>query len=108
MICKDYQNLEDGEELLFHALEIGFRGLGLEYVLPDTRHISTKHFQDMVGVVSNSGDEETVADLLQAWITHSYTKTSPEFLKLWATHPFASGACLLLPRGCGGLSYTLL
>ena len=72
------------EELIFHCLEVSFRGLDLEYLWPGSQPAYTKHYQQVANMVSNSMGDETIADLLQAWIIHSYSDGSPKFLKPWA------------------------
>ena len=86
VICEEYQSLRDGEELLFLSLEIGFRGLDPRCSWKDARPVHSKHYQCMADIVFNSGDDEVIADLLQAWITHSFFKRSPKLLKPWAKH----------------------
>ena len=66
-ICKTYPDLEDGKELLFLSLKIGFRGLDFRHPLADITLDHTEHHRRMVDVVFNSGDDEVIADLLQAW-----------------------------------------
>ena len=67
IICKEYPDLEDGEELLFLSLKIGFRGLDVRYHWTDVRLVHTGYHQRMVEVVFDSGDEKVIADLLHAW-----------------------------------------
>jgi len=86
IIYKNYQKLSHGEELIFHCLEISFRGLNLEYMWPVTQLASTKHYQHVADIVSNCGSDETIADLLPAWIIHSNSNVSPKLLKLWGAH----------------------
>jgi len=94
----NYGKLEDGEELIFHCLEICFRGLDLEYRWRGTRLPSTKHYRHVVDIVSNSGGDETIADLLQAWIVYFNSHVSPELLKLWAAHLSAYSPSGILER----------
>ena len=86
VISKHYGKLNRGEELIFHCLEISFRGLDLKYHWPHMQFTYTKHFPHVADIVSNSGGNETIADLLQAWIVHSHSDTSSELLKPWATY----------------------
>ena len=86
VICKEYPSLRDGEELLFLSLEIGFRGLDLRYPWKDVKPVQGRHHQHMADIVFNSGSDEVIADLLQAWITHSFSQRSPKLLRPWTKH----------------------
>lgn len=86
VICEEYPSLRDGEELLFLSLEIGFRGLDPRYLWKDARPIHSKHYQHMADVVFNGGGDEVIADLFQAWITHSFSQRPPKLLKPWAKY----------------------
>ena len=44
------------------------------------RLVHTKHHQSMVDVVFNSGDNEVIADFLQAWTSTGHSYTSHESL----------------------------
>jgi hypothetical protein len=83
-ICKGYRGLEDGEELLFFSLQIGFRGLDLRDQGLFRAFVHTNHHGYMRDIVFRSGDDEAVADLLYAWTTPSYTPY--EFLNTWPRH----------------------
>ena len=80
-ICKRYQSLEDGQELLFLSLKIGFRGLNFPYHTIDVRLIHTKHHQHVGDIVFNSGNGEAIADLLKAW--NEPTDTLYKLLDMW-------------------------
>ena len=86
VISKNYGDISDGEGLMFHCLEICFRGLDLDHRWPGARLPSTKHYQRVADIVSNSGGDETIADLLQAWIVHSNSNVSSDLLSLWAAY----------------------
>jgi len=86
VICDEYPSLRDGEELLFLSLEIGFRGLDPRYLWKDARPVHSKHYQHMADIVFNRGGDEVIADLLQAWITHSFSQRPPKLLKSWVMH----------------------
>lgn len=86
IISKNYGKLNCGEELIFYCLEISFRGVHLGYQWPGMQPAYTKHYPHVADIVSNSGGEETIADLLQGWITHGDSDSSPELLKPWAAH----------------------
>jgi len=102
VISKNYQKINDGEELIFHCLEIGFRGIDFEYRWPDawprTQLTYTKHYQHIADIVSNGGSDETIADLLQAWIIHSHANVSLGLLKPWATLLIRLGRVAPTPR----------
>lgn len=85
-VCKEFRDLADGEELLFLSLEIGFRGLDSQYQWTDIRLVHTNHHQHMAEIVFNSGDEEVIADFLQAWLTHDNSLRSSQLLDTWAKH----------------------
>ena len=72
-ICKTHPGLEDWKELLFLSLKIGFRGLDFQDRLSGIALDHTEHHQRMVDVVFNSGDDEVIADLLQAWGSTGYS-----------------------------------
>ena len=74
-ICEIYQDLEDGKDLLFLSMEIGFRGLDFRHRRVDVRLVHTKHHRRMVEIVFNSGDDEVIADFLQAWTSTSHSHT---------------------------------
>ena len=73
VICENYSSLRDGKELLFLALEIGFRHLNL-WISAELTH--TEHHQKMVDIVfEDARDGEAIADLLLAWTsTHEVHK----------------------------------
>lgn len=79
-ICKIYPDLEGGKELLFLSLEIGFRDLDFQHRTIDMRLVHTEHHQSMVDFVFNSGDDEVIADFLQAWTSTGDSYTSHESL----------------------------
>jgi len=79
-ISKGYQGLEDGEELLFLSLKIGFRGLDVRRRWSDTMLVHTRHHRYVGDIVFNNGDAEIVADLLQAWISPHHSHMSYSIL----------------------------
>jgi len=82
-ICKGYQGLEDGEELLFASLRVGFRGLDVQYRRTVTGLVHTRHHRYVGDIVFNSGDDEVIADLLQAWTSPDRSHTSYHLLNTW-------------------------
>jgi hypothetical protein len=68
-ICEGHPGFGDGEELLFLSLKIGFRGLDFRDDWLSMGLVHTKHCGRMGEIVFNSGDDEAIADLLQAWVT---------------------------------------
>jgi len=103
VICENYQKLEDGEKLVFHCLEISFRGVDLEpYRWPATRPYMqptyTGQYQHVADIVSNSGGDETIADLLLAWIVYSHPDVSREFYEKWAAHLIRIGRLTSISR----------
>ena len=86
-ICEGYQDLEDGRELLFMSLKIGFRGLDIRDYSTDGGLVHTKYHRYMADIVFDSGDDEVIVDLLQAWTdTHDHFNTR-ELLELLNTLP---------------------
>jgi hypothetical protein len=70
-ICEHYDNLPNGQDLLFLSLQIDFRHLD-----PDRRWIQAKlthtnHHRRMEGIVFGSGGYDTIGDLLRAWTSAS-------------------------------------
>jgi len=97
VVSKNYRKLDDGEDLIFHCLEISVRGLDPEYQWPN-RQLYTKHYPHMADIVSHSGGDETIADLLQAWIILCESGISSELLKLWAAHLMRLGHVASTPQ----------
>ena len=85
-IGKEYQGLDDGKELLFLSLKVGFRGLDVRYHWTDTGLVHTKYHQRMGKIVFDSGDVEVVSDLLQAWTTYDYSQTLYKLFDTWPMH----------------------
>ena len=86
-ICERYQGVEDGKELLFTSLKISFRGLGVRDYFTDQGLVHTKHHRHMADIAFDSGDDEVIVDLLQAWTgTRNHSNTS-ELLELLDTLP---------------------
>ena len=71
-ICKTHPVLKDQKGLLFLSLKVGFRGLDFQHRVADITFGNTKHNQRMVDIVFNSGEDEVIADLLQALDVNSY------------------------------------
>jgi len=67
MICKNYQNLEDGQILLFLSLEIGFRHLDPKSPWNVVSLTHTEHHSKMADIIFESGDHEAITNLLLAW-----------------------------------------
>jgi len=86
VLCKNYPNLKNGKELLFLSLEIGFRGLDLQCLWGDVQPFHTKHFKHMAKIVFKNGNDEVVADFLQAWATCSFVRGSSELPGALARH----------------------
>lgn len=84
-ICKEFSSLEDGKELLFLSLEIGSRGLDLDHRW-GVGLIHVKHYQCVLDIVFSSGNDEVIADPLQAWIAHNFFYKSCTLLTPWAEH----------------------
>jgi len=85
-ISKGYQGLEDGEELLFLSLKVGFRGLDVRYHWTDTGLVHTRHHRYVGDIVFNTGDDEVISDLLQAWTSPDPFNTSYNLLTTWPQH----------------------
>ena len=85
-ICKRYQELDTGEELLFLSLEINFRHLVPQWDM-DLGLTHTRHHQYMADIVFGSQRGEVIADLLLAW-TSQYSTFRPvyESLNVSAKH----------------------
>jgi len=86
VICTNYSDIDDGEKLLFLALEISFRGLDPQCQWTDVQPVQTKHYRHMADIVFNSGDGEVIADLLQAWATCSSSQRSRGLPNMCAKH----------------------
>jgi len=86
VISRGYQGLEDGEDLLFTLLKIGFRGLDVRYRWTVAGLVYTRHHRYMGDIVFNSGDDEVIADLLQAWTSPDCSHTSHNLLNAWPQH----------------------
>ena len=71
VICENYSNLADGEELLFRSLEIGFRHLNPQDDRIVAKLAHTEYHQHMVDIVFKSGHDEVIADLLHAWTSYT-------------------------------------
>jgi len=85
-ISEGYQDLEDGQELLFLSLKVGFRGLDVRDDWEDMMLVHTVHHQYIGDIVFNSGDDEVIADLLQAWTSPHDLNTSCHLLNTWPQH----------------------
>lgn len=85
-ICERHPDFEDGEELLLLSLKIGFRGLDFRCQREDIGLDHTKHHQTMIDIVFNSGDDEAIADLLQAWSSTDSSYISYQLLGKCARH----------------------
>ena len=72
VICENYSSLEDGERLLFLALEVGFRHPNLKSPWTSAKLTHTEHHKKLVDIIfEGAEDGEAVADLLCAWISTS-------------------------------------
>ena len=62
-------------------MKIGFRGLDVGYGFGDVEVVHMKHHRYMTDVVFDHGDDEVIADLLQAWISaQNYSYILPKCL----------------------------
>ena len=66
-ICENYQNLEYRESLLLLSLEIGFRHIDAQNPHSPAELTHTIHHRQLVDIIFESGDGESIADLLLAW-----------------------------------------
>ena len=80
VILENYSSLADEKRLLFLLLQIGFRHLDPQHPRISTELAHTKHHQQMVNVVFETGDEEVIADLFHAWTSHSDSHQPPPSL----------------------------
>ena len=86
MLCESHSNLENRKDLLLLALEIGFRHIHITgWIGAKLTHMESH--QNMVDIVFQSGESETIADLLYAWTSvgsyhdpHSSLKICAEYL----------------------------
>ena len=87
-MCEIYPNPGDGERLLFLSLEIGFRSVDFRRRWTDIRLGHTEHYRSMADIIFKDGDNEAIADLLQAWTSVGYFHSSHELLGTSTTcHP---------------------
>lgn len=66
-ICKNYQNLENGQQLLFLSMEVGFHHLGPQDPWNVNPLTHTEHHHKLGDIIFESGDDKAIADLLLAW-----------------------------------------
>ena len=86
-ICEAYEGLWNGGKLLFASLKVGFRGLDIQNYFAYQELVHTKHHRDMAKIVFNGGDDEVIADLLQAWTGAYHDSDMHELLGLADTLP---------------------
>jgi hypothetical protein len=67
VVCKNRRSCEDWKSLVLYSLEIGFRHLDPSFQWFPTGLTNTEHHRELLGVVFESKEGETIADLLQAW-----------------------------------------
>ena len=74
----NYQNLEDGQKLLFLSLEIGFHHLDHKISMYMRQLTHTEHHNKLADIIFGSGDSEAIADLLLAWtLGYKYSSSGP-------------------------------
>ena len=66
-ICECYDNLTNGQDLLFLSLEIGFRHLDPDRRWMQAKLTHTNHHKRTEEIIFASGDCDAIGDLLHAW-----------------------------------------
>jgi len=85
-VFENYSSLVDGRQLLFLSLQIGFRHLDPKNPQIPTKLTHTEYHQKMVDIIFESGGEDTIADLLHAWTSHSDSHKPPPSLSKCVGH----------------------
>ena len=114
VICMNYQNLVDGQRLLFLSLEIGFRHINPKNIALWRPLTHSEHHHKLADIVFGSGDNETIADLLLAWtFGYGYNDLSSGPLITCARHitlqvkpqPFPSRLRKVITHSIGAIGY---
>ena len=85
MVCESYSTLENGKKLLYLALEIGFRHISqIGWIGTELIHLNSH--QQMVDIVFQSQESETIADFLCAWTSRSDSHDLHPSLEMCASH----------------------
>ena len=86
VICEKYQDLDEGETLLFLSLQIGFRHQDPEREWVESGLGHTRHHESMVDIVFGSQQDEIIADFLHAWTSEGNYHEPHTSLILCAKH----------------------
>jgi len=86
MVCESHSNLENREDLLLLALEIGFRHISPQSDWMEAKLTHMESHQKMVNIVFQSGQHEAIADLLCSWTSTSISHHPHPSLKTCAKY----------------------
>ena len=113
VICENYQNLADGQNLLHICLEIGFRYHYPKGSWTMQRLTHTKYHHNLANIIFTSGNNEAIADLLVAWtLGHRFPRPHGPlntcvgyFIHFQKLQPFSSRLRQLLIHSIGVIGY---
>ena len=86
VICEKYRELDNGEDLLFLSLEIGFRHLDPQREWMESGLTHSQHHQSMADIVFESRQGGVIADLLCAWTSRGPVHQPYMSLNICAKH----------------------
>lgn len=86
VICKRYQELDMGKEVLFRLLEIRFRHLDPQKQWMGSWLTHTEHHRSMADIVFGGRQAGVIANLLQAWVSQSHYHRPPSWFNICAKY----------------------
>ena len=107
VICRNYSSLRYGKDLLLLSLQIGFSHLDPKRYQIDAKLTHTEHHKGMAAIIFDSGDQEAIADLLNAWTSRSSSHGPFTSLHICIDHLIGLHRWTLSPRLRQFIIYTI-